>query len=71
MLLYYFEATPLLYTTACLAIVFNKTCLEGERFFIDDLLRPNPLVHRDDFSRPALRHGNLNPLFQVAVYLPS
>ena len=32
---------------------------------------PNPLDDRDDFSRPALRHGNVNSLFQVAVYLPS
>jgi hypothetical protein len=28
-------------------------------------------THRDDFSRPALRHGSLNSLFQVALYLPS
>ena len=27
---------------------------------------PNPLDHRDDFSRPALRHGSSNSLFQVA-----
>ena len=32
---------------------------------------PNPLDHGDDFSRPALRHGSLNSLFQVASYLPS
>jgi len=32
---------------------------------------PNPHNHRDDFSRPALRHGSLNSLFQVALYLPS
>ena len=32
---------------------------------------PNPLNHRDDFSRPALRHGSLNFLLQVALYLPS
>ena len=31
---------------------------------------PNPLNHPDDFSRPVLRHGNLNYFFQVAVYLP-
>ena len=31
----------------------------------------HPLNHRDDFSRPALRHGSLNSLFQVASYLPS
>ena len=27
---------------------------------------PNPLYHRDDFSGPALRHGNLNSPLQVA-----
>jgi len=27
---------------------------------------PNQLNHRDDFGRPALRHGSLNSLFQVA-----
>ena len=32
---------------------------------------PNPLNHRDDFSGPALRHGSLNSLFQVTLYLPS
>ena len=31
----------------------------------------NPLNHRDDFSRPALRHGTLQSLFQVALYPPS
>ena len=29
----------------------------------------NPLNRRDEFSRPALRHGSLNSLFQVASYL--
>jgi len=32
---------------------------------------PNPLDQRDDFSGPFLRHGSLNSLFQVALYLPS
>ena len=32
---------------------------------------PNPLNHRDNFSRQALRHGCLNFLFQVVLYLPS
>ena len=32
---------------------------------------PNPLNHRDDFSRPVLCHGRLNSLFQVALYLLS
>jgi hypothetical protein len=27
---------------------------------------PNPLNHRDVFSRPALRHDSLNSLLQVA-----
>ena len=31
---------------------------------------PNPLNHRGDFSRPALRHGSLNSLFQVILHLP-
>ena len=31
---------------------------------------PNPLNHRHNFSRPALRHGSLNPLFQVALQRP-
>ena len=40
--------------------------------FIDNLLVQNPLKHRDDFSGSALRHGNLNSLFQAAfhIYLP-
>ena len=32
---------------------------------------PNLLHHQDDLSRPALLHGSLNSLFQVALYLPS
>ena len=32
---------------------------------------PNPLNHRDEFSRPVLRHGTLDSLLQVAWYLPS
>ena len=31
---------------------------------------PNPLDRRDDFSGPALRHGNLNSLFQASLYMP-
>ena len=31
---------------------------------------PNPLDPRDRLSRSALRHGSLNSLFQVALYLP-
>jgi len=30
----------------------------------------NPLNHRNDFNGPALRHGSLNSLSQVAFYLP-
>ena len=37
--------------------------------FIDNLLvRVHFII---EMSRPALRHGSLNPLFQVALYLPS
>ena len=32
---------------------------------------PNPLDPRHDFSGPALRHGSLNSLLQVALHLPS
>jgi len=42
---------------------------ERERVLYWHPTGPNPLHHRDDFSRPALRHGSLNSLFQVA-YLP-
>ena len=37
--------------------------------FIDNLLVRVHLII--EISRPALRHGSLNSLFQVAVYLPS
>ena len=36
-------------------------------FFIDNILVRTHL----DFSGPVLRHGRLNSLFQVALYLPS
>ena len=46
--------------------------LEGVRerdIFIDSLLvRVHSII---EMSRPALRHGSLNSLFQVALYLPS
>ena len=32
---------------------------------------PNPLDHRDDFSRPALCHGSLNSLSECHIYLSS
>ena len=43
---------------------------DGEReIFTDNLLvRVNLSI---EMSRPALRHGSLNSLFQVALYLPS
>ena len=37
--------------------------------FIDNLLVRVHLII--EMSRPALRHGSLNSLFQVALYLPS
>ena len=37
--------------------------------FIDNLLVRVRLII--EMSRPALRHGSLNSLFQVALYLPS
>ena len=43
----------------------------AERVIHWQLTCPNPLNHRDNFSRPALRHGTLNSRFQVALYLPS
>jgi len=43
----------------------------GERILYWQPTGPNPLDHRDDFSRPALRHGRLNSLFMVAFYLLS
>ena len=42
-----------------------------ERVLYSQSTGPNQLNHPDDFSRPALRHGILNSLFQVALYLPS
>ena len=38
--------------------------------FLENLLIRIHLNHRDDFSRPALRHESLNSLFQVALHLP-
>jgi hypothetical protein len=42
----------------------------ADEFFTNNLL-DRVHYHRDDFSRPALRHGILNPLSQVAYYLPT
>jgi len=36
---------------------------EKDRFLYWQPTGPNPLNHRDGFSRPALRHGSLNPRF--------
>jgi len=47
----------------------EPVCVSGERDFL--FTGPNPLNHRDAFSGSAVRHGTLNSLFQVAVYLPS
>ena len=44
---------------------------ERERVLYWQPTGPNPLHHRDDFVRPALRHGSLHSLLQVAFYLPN
>ena len=49
----------------------NADPAQRERVLYLQPTGPNPLHHSDDFSRPALRHGSLNFLFQVASYLPS
>ena len=43
---------------------------ERKRLLYRQPTGPNPLHHRDDFSRPALRHGSLNIPFRVDFYLP-
>jgi len=43
--------------------------LEEREIFIDNLLVRVHLII--EMSRPALRHGSLKSLFQVALYLPS
>ena len=48
----------------------NLKDLKKEReILIDNLLVRVQLII--EMSRPALRHGSLNSLFQVALYLPS
>ena len=42
---------------------------QRERILYCQPTGPNPLNHRDSFSRSALRHGSSNLLFQVALYL--
>ena len=44
---------------------------QRKSFLIDKPTCPNPLNHRDVFSGPVLRHGSLNPPFQVPLHLPS
>ena len=41
---------------------------EREIFIDKQLVRVRLII---EMSRPALRHGSLNSLFQVALYLPS
>ena len=41
---------------------------EREIFIDNQLVRVHLII---EMSRPALRHGSLNSLFQVALYLPS
>ena len=41
---------------------------EREMFIDNPLVRVHSII---EMSRPALRHGSLNSLFQVALYLPS
>ena len=68
--------TPL-QTKDCLSAQDDATikcwgrCWQGQLALRGLPTGPNPLHHRDDFSRPALRHGSLNSFFQVALYLPS
>jgi hypothetical protein len=42
---------------------------QEREIFIDNLLVRDRLII--EMSRPALRHGSLNSLFQVALHLPS
>ena len=60
------------YISPSLLVYEEELSANPEReFFYWQPTGPNPLNHRDDFSRPALRHGSLNSLFQIALYLPS
>ena len=42
-------------------------CLQRERVLDWQPTGPNPLDHRDDYSRPALRHGSLNSRFPSSL----
>ena len=46
----------------------GKVFIEREIFIGNLLVRIHMII---EMSRPALRHGSLNSLFQVALYLPS
>ena len=46
----------------------NGTCAEREIFIDNLLVRVHFII---EMSRPALRHGSLNSLFEVALYLPA
>jgi len=50
---------------------FIRTHPFQERVLYRQPTAPNPLNDPDDFIRPALRHGSLNSVFQVALHLPS
>jgi hypothetical protein len=47
----------------------NRRLLAERVIFIDNLLVRVHLII--EMSRPALRHGSLSSLFQVALYVPS
>jgi len=47
----------------------RRACSPEREIFIDNLLVRVHLII--EMSRPALRRGSLNSLFQVALYLPS
>ena len=48
----------------------ESACTPRERILYWQPTGPNPPNLLDDFSRPALRHGSLNPLSHIAWYLP-
>jgi hypothetical protein len=54
--------------TPVLLVAFR---VDRERVLYLQPTGPNPHNLRDGFSRPALRHGSLISLFQVAACLPS
>ena len=61
-------------TRVCVFLIHHFTARKAagnqeREIFIDNLLVRVHLII--EISRPALRHGSLNSLFQVALYLPS